>query len=281
MTPIFNPHTYLHQPYEVSLETLAQCNAACEFCTYPSLERIGTSMSNELIARLVDEFATFEQPFFFSPFKVNEPFLDKRTIGLCQLMNLRVPLARLRLFTNGTPLTTKLIIDIARLTNVEHLWVSLNSVDEVEYEKIMRLPFKLTRQRLDVLHDAVEDGPMQHTVIVSRVAGTFEENDRFMHYCGFNWPRFTPVIIKRDGWLGDIDAPAVMIPNSPCSRWWELSITATGVVSLCCMDGHAKFAIGDVSKTSMLAVYNDPAYKERREKLLLRKAIWPCATCSY
>ena len=39
-------------PAIVHLETQANCNASCNFCPYPSLERKGTRMSDELIAKV-------------------------------------------------------------------------------------------------------------------------------------------------------------------------------------------------------------------------------------
>jgi len=98
---------WLDQPLEVSLETLSKCNAACSFCPYPSLERQGHKMPDELIDRLVKEMAQFSFPFMFSPFKVNEPLLDKRTLPLLRRMNKEVPHARLRIFTNGSALKRK------------------------------------------------------------------------------------------------------------------------------------------------------------------------------
>ncbi len=270
---------YMDQPAEVSLETLALCNAKCEFCTYPELDRIGESMPLELIHKVALEMATFTKPFFFSPFKVNEPFLDKRVIGILQSINELAPLARLRLFTNGTPLTSQLIYHINDLVNVEHLWVSLNSTDTVQYEKIMRLPFDVTARKLDLVHEFEE---FKHKVVLSRVASLDnKENGDFIYYCRERWPKFTATLIKRDGWLGDINAPLATIPDAPCSRWFELSICATGIVSLCCMDGHGKYAIGDIKKNTLLEIYNHPFWRERRERMMSRKQIFPCSTCSY
>ena len=44
-------------PAHVHLETMAQCNAACNFCPYPGLERKGTVMDDALIAKVVNDLA--------------------------------------------------------------------------------------------------------------------------------------------------------------------------------------------------------------------------------
>lgn len=264
---------WLNQPQEVSLETLALCNAACTFCPYPTLERQGTRMPDELIGRLVEEMAGWDRPFMFSPFKVNEPLLDNRVIPLLERMNRDVPHARLRIFTNGSPLTLDKAEQIGRLQNVEHLWVSLNTHRPEEYEPLMSLPWARTAKRLDDLH--ASDFP--HPVCVSRVGRDVE----FAPYVRERWPKFRPVIIKRDGWLGFTDATDSEVPDTPCARWWELNIMATGTVAHCCMDGKGEFPIGDVNAQTMLEVYNTRHWRERRQKLLSRRGLHPCSTCTY
>lgn len=265
---------YLDQPNEISLETLALCNARCAFCPYPVMERKGEKMPDELIDKLVGEMAAFQRPFLFSPFKVNEPLLDKRLIPLCERMNREVPKALIRIFTNGSALTPEKIEGLSRLKNVVHLWVSLNATDPVEYEKLMGLRFEQTAKRLDYLH-SIE---FPHPVMLSKVG---YPDEPFRRYCYDRWPKFDSLAIMQTSWLGYTDAQITKVPDSPCSRWFELSITSSGKVSLCCMDSEARFSIGDVSKQTLLEVYNAPEWRERREKMLSRKGIYPCNTCTY
>ena len=87
------------------------------------------------------------------------------------------------------------------------------------------------------------------------------------------------------GWDVQItDGQETVVPDAACWRWWELSITATGVVSHCCMDGEAAYPIGDIREQSLLEIYNAPFWRERREKLLSRKVLddrSPCSKCTY
>jgi len=265
---------YNEQPHEVAIETLAMCNARCTFCPYPTLERIGTKMPDELIERLIDEMATFQQPFFFSPFKVNEPLLDKRLIPICERFNEKAPGGLLRLFTNGAALTDDNISDVASLDNVIHLWVSLNSHKPDEYEALMGMPFDRTAKRLDRLHSR----PFPHPVVLSCVG---YPNEDFRRYCHERWPDFQSVAIQKSAWLGYTDSQAEEVPDTACSRWWELSVMSTGVVSLCCMDGEGKCAIGDVNKQTLLEVYNAPQWKAHRMLATRRGGMAPCSTCTY
>lgn len=270
---------YLDQPFEVSIETFALCNARCGFCPYPTLERKGTQLSSALVYSLIEQMSDFTQPFFFSPFKVNEPFLDSRLMRFLRFFENECLNGRLRLFTNGSALTRKLCEEIATLERVEHLWVSLNSCDPMEYETIMGLPLERTALKLDCLHTM--DG-FYHSVVLSKVADDDgERNMDFIRGCARRWPRFTARIIKRDGWLGHVEPSSSFIPDQPCSRWFELSVMATGKVALCCMDGTGEFSIGDVTQNTLLEVYNAPHWRERRERIITRKWFEPCRRCTY
>lgn len=265
--------TYSEQPAEVSIETQSLCNARCTFCPYPSLERIGTKMPDELLERLIDEMAAFPQQFYFSPFKVNEPLLDKRLIPLCRTFNKKVPQGYLRIFSNGSGLIEKHIEGIAGLERVVHLWISLNSHKPKEYEELMGLDFEQTTRRLDKLHEY--DFP--HTVVVSRVG---EEKD-FAKYVHWRWPKFKIAMIKRDAWIDFTNADVSEVPETPCGRWWELNITATGKAALCCMDAEARFGFGDINDMTLLELYNHPTLKAWRAGMSRKDAGAPCSGCTY
>lgn len=266
-------HFYLDQPKEVSLETLALCNAACTFCPYPTLERKGTKMSDALIDSVIEQMLDWTVPFYFSPFKVNEPLLDNRLFDICRKA-LNNPNLYLRIFTNGSPLTQRKIDEIKTLKRVEHLWISLNSTVSEQYEQIMAIPFEKTAKRLDNLHE--QDFPFP--VVLSTVGFP---NPRFVYDCQARWPKFGISVIKNTGWLGYTDPDVSYVPNTPCPRWFELSIVADGKVALCCMDGTGEWAIGDINSQTLLEVYNSPHWRDRRERLISRHEIAPCDRCTY
>ena len=264
---------YLDQPHEVSLETYARCNAACTFCPYPTLDRIGTKLDDNLLWRLVDEMSEWKLPFDFCPFKVNEPLLDKyRLMPLLEAMEERT-LADIRLFTNGSALTFEWAERLNQLDRLKVLWVSLNSHDPAAYKDLMGLDFKHVSGNLDMLHES----DFRHPVVVSRVGA----DQAFVEYCHKRWPEFECVLIKKDGWLGYTDPDIDQVPDTPCSRWFEMSIMSNGRVALCCMDGKGEFEIGDLNKQTLLDVYNTPNWRNRRLQMISRKEVYPCSTCTY
>lgn len=291
---------YLEQPQEVSFETLALCNAACVFCPYPTLARRGTELPGVVIQSMIEQMSFWQKPFYISPFKVNEPFLDPRLREICQQIESTCPEATLRLFTNGQPLTEKHLEWVAKLKRLDCLWVSLNSIDPQEYGERMKLSFRITQLKLDVLHRWMEQGLFSHRVIVSRVmtgksTGTQThavqqpqpivigdtKDFLFRQYVRKRWPRFESFLIKQDSWLGYVPPADPRIPQTACARWFELNITATGKVVLCCMDGEEKHVLGDVREHSLLSIYNQPYLLKRRERALTREGIDPCQGCSY
>ena len=97
---------YLHYPALVHIETQALCNAACNFCPYPGLERKGARMSDELIDKIVGDLAEIPRdlPFQLAPYKVSEPFVEKRLFAIMRSVNERLPNARISM-PNGVTTT--------------------------------------------------------------------------------------------------------------------------------------------------------------------------------
>jgi len=242
-------------------------------------------MSDELLEKILKDLEDIPQDWlwFLSPFKVNEPFLDKRLIPMLEDVNRRFPNAAIRLFSNGSPMTAEKIDRVARLGNVEHLWISLNDHRPDVYEDVMKIPLAKTLKRLDVLHERKASGDFHHKVVISKVVDGTESDHQFREWVNGRYPEFEVVLIKRDSWIGFHDHAAInqQVPKTKCLRWYEIDITATGVVSLCCMDGRCEYPIGDVSKRHVLEVFNSLYYRQMRTGEKARQAYEPCARCTY
>ena len=273
---------YMNFPIEVIFETQAVCNAACTFCVYTKMERKGDKMSNELIDKVIDDLKSIPKdlPFNISPFKVNDPFLDKRIFSICEKINLELPNAKLRLFTNGSPLTEEIVNKIAQIKNVVHLWISLNECEKNAYQNTMKLPFDKTIEQLNALHKRVENG-YPHKIVISRVCDNSEHDLKFKEYLANNYPLFDCLLVGRSDWAGQIEiASSKSVPPTGCSRWFEINIMASGKVALCCMDGEGKHVVGDVNKQSVLEIYNLHDYKKMRQYSFSRlAAAAPCDVC--
>jgi len=265
---------FMDYPLEVSVETMALCNARCTFCPYPTIDRKGEKMPDALLNKLADEMISWDRNMYFSPFKLNEPLLDKRMLPLCERINEASDKIVLRIFTNGSALTPENISGIAELERVAQLWVSLNSHIPDEYERLMGLKFERTAKNIDYLHSL----EFPHSVMLSTVG---YPNEPFRRYCFERWPKFESMAIKKDSWLGYTEAQVKQVPDTACSRWFELSVMANGICAMCCMDSEGKYPIGDVRKNTLYEIYNSPNWRSRRETLRSRIGLPGCETCTY
>lgn len=275
---------YMDYPREVAIETMAVCNAACVFCPYPDLARKGEKMPDALVDKILRDLEDIPRdlPFSISPFKVNDPLLDVRIFDIMERCNERLPGASLRLFTNGSPLTERHLQRIGSIRNFEHLWVSLNHHDPQRYEAVMKLPWQRTIEKLDMVHARKAAGKFAPKVIVSRVGDGSADDAAFLDLVRTRYPLFKRAMVAQSEWLGQVEGLLGSSRLHPvgCARWYELSITATGKVAFCCMDGKAEYAIGEAASTHVLDIYNSPGYRMYRERFATRRDGAPCRACT-
>jgi tetratricopeptide (TPR) repeat protein len=274
---------YMDFPQHVHLETMASCNAACVFCPYPTLARQGEKMPDELIAKIIGDLSDIPRdlPFHLSPFKVNEPFLDVRLFDILHQVNDRLPQAALTLTSNATPITARSLDQLEAVRNIGYLWISFNDHRPAEYERTMKLPYQRTIERLDLIHRRKAAGRLPFVIVLSRVGDDSADDQAFRDWCQQHYPLFGCSVFQRGGWLGQVDTEIGAVPEVGCMRWFELSITATGTVAHCCMDGQAQWPIGDAGRQHVLEIYNNPAYRRLREHTAKRQDAAPCNTCTF
>lgn len=277
---------YIDYPSFVHLETIAVCNAACTFCTYPEIERQGTRMPDELIEKVIQDLSEVPAtvPFTIAPYKVSDPFLEKRLVDIIRQIDERLPSASVTLITNGAAMTEKTLRQLAALKNVQYIRVSLNDHRKDEYEKLMAIPFDRTLDRLDMLHRLVENDDFPHPIFLNRVMDGQLIDVEFRDYCKGRYPKFRSSLSVRNDWIGGVSEQTTMpsVPDVACCRWTNMSIVATGDVALCCMDGHAQWSIGNVRENSVLDIYNSPSFRKLREHTPSRlNAPDPCRGCTY
>ncbi|MBU0593646.1 MAG: SPASM domain-containing protein [Gammaproteobacteria bacterium] len=270
-------------PAHVHLETMAKCNAACNFCPYPTLERQGAVMDDALIEKVVKDLCDIPRlhPFQLSPFKVNEPFLDNRLFDLLALFQERLPNASITLTSNASPITEKKLLQLADFPRIGYLWISFNDHREAEYERAMQLPWARTIERLEMIHKARAENRLPTKVVLSRVGDGTEADQEFGRWVKNRFPLFEVSLFPRGGWIGQVDVAMAPVPEVGCVRWFDLSITATGVVAHCCMDGNAEYPIGDVRHEHVLDIYNKPEFRRLRAGLGTRLEADPCRRCGF
>lgn len=272
-------------PAHVHLETQTLCTGSCIFCPYKSLQRKGTKMEDSLIEKVINELCDIPRlhRFQLSLFKVNEPFLDSRIFDITELCIDKLPNATVTLTTNASVLDEDKLNRLSKISDrLGYLWISLNEHREEEYEKVMGLKFRSVISKVELIHRFKSEGKLKCKVVVSRVSDGTEQDRLFVDWIKQRFPLFGVSLFQRGNWLGQVKIEQVgAVPPVACTRWFDLSIISTGEVAHCCMDGEARYSIGNVKQKHLLEIYDNPDYRRLREQVLDRREVMPCKVCNF
>jgi sulfatase maturation enzyme AslB (radical SAM superfamily) len=281
---------YRDFPRNIAIETVGRCNAVCTFCPQPGLARKTVTMSDSLFAKIINDLREIPEyhPLNIFPNGVNDPFMDRQIFPRLALINAELPRATLHIFTNLNVVHRDFFEHIAPIRNIRALNVSFNAATRVEYERVMGIDFDRTVKNLrNFMAFNREHHVVSSPLILSRVSDLTATDAEFAAGCQELFSDYTAgedyvVNVKqRADWLGRMSTSASAIPFAyPCGSWFDINIFCTGIVPHCCMDGHADYPVGDVNKSSVLEIYNGPAFRKYRETLTSRETAHPCNTCS-
>lgn len=281
---------HMDYPMNIQLETVGRCNANCTFCPHEELDRKFEEMSDELFNKIIDEVGTIpnENPINFYMNVVNEPFMDKKIFERIRKINETVPQATLGFYTNLNVLPRNFFEKIRNCQRITYVNVSFNAANEEEYRETMRIDFDRTVSNIRrFLIENREQKFLNGPLYLSRIA-TFDDRDvRFQEDCRDLFADFevgvdyVPNVKSRASWLGQVSGGQEHIPQlSPCFQWLNISVFCDGTVPHCCMDATGKFAFGNVKEKSLLEIYNSPEFRNMREAVMGRGAVYPCNTCA-
>ncbi len=269
-----------HFPRLVAVETTNYCNAKCVFCPNDSLRRGRQHMTDQLFESIVEQCREFPLPAI-EPFLQGEPFSDPKILPRLELIHRRLPRTRLRLYSNGYGLLPDRV-DALTEFDVDHLYISLNTVDPDRYQREMGIHLERTLANLRYLCDPSRRGRVARRITVRMLRmtdSTLAEQQRFLDLCKELGVR--PFIVGLFNYKGDIQSP-LPIPSFPCEHMDRLDILSNGVVTLCCMDQDGEFPWGDVKAQPLLEVYRGAVATKYRQMHWSgrRNQIHPCDTCN-
>lgn len=280
---LYQNQKWLDYPVNVSVETFASCNAACNFCPYPSLDRKGTKMSEDLFKKIIDEIS--EPGDYVLPSinltRVNEPFLDKRIFEFMKYVNFKLPKTKISLFTNASILDEKKLDKLMEIKNISFLNISFNDHRPLEYEKVMKIPFKPTHENIKKIHERKKAGEIKFPITLGRVGDGTVADDDFLKWTENNFPGFQANISPRFDWIGKLEINTFpLVPDLGCRQWFMLHFLATGKEAFCCIDSEGIYGQGDANLENVIDVYNKPHKKRMRQERLSRGTDIICSKCS-
>lgn len=267
-------------PRLVSVETTSRCNAECPFCPYNVRSREKTHMDQALFEKIIDDCTEFPLPAI-EPFLNGEPFVDPNIMKRLELIRSRLPKTKLRIYSNGYALSPKRVDELCGM-GVDHLYISLNTLDPEKYHSIMGLKLERTLENVKYLTDPSRKRKVARniTLRMTRMDDTsLEEQERFQRFCKDRGVRC--FIVGLFNYKGDVHS-SLPVPTYSCEHITRLDIMSSGKVTLCCMDQEGEYSLGDVREQSVLEVYRGEA--SRRYQMMhrtgRRSEIAPCGTCN-
>jgi len=267
-------------PRLVSIETTNRCNARCSFCPNNALARERSTMDQGLFEKIVEECRAFPLPAI-EPFLNGEPFMDRDIVPRMRHIRERLPSTKLRLYTNGSLMTASRL-DLMQDLGLDHLFISLNTLDPVQYKEILGLELDKTLANLEHLCKRADRKKIAKkiTVRMTRFEDTaLAEQDAFVAFC--RKLDVKPMIVGLFNYKGDI-ASSLPVPSYPCEHITRLDVLSNGNTALCCLDQEGEYGWGDVRERSVLEVFNGERARKYKDgqRSGHRRDLPPCGECN-
>lgn len=234
----------------VEIETINRCNGSCEFCPVNRKDdtREKHVMSADLFYSIIDQLEKLRYSGRISLFSNNEPFLDERIWDFSRYMREHLPMARIHMFTNGT------LLDLDKFKRI------IPYLDEFILDNYTQ-DLHLIKPAQEI-KKYCEDKPE----LIAKVTIVLRKPKELLSTRGGSAPNRK----EKEGY-----------PEVTCAfPFQQLIIRPTGQISLCCNDALGKYTLGDLSKESILDVWQGSRYKEFRKAIAEgRKNIEICRNC--
>jgi len=236
----------------VEFENITSCNRRCSYCPNSIYERglikNKKIMNEPLFKKIIDELATFDFSGRVSPVFFGEPLLDERLPDWIKYMRKKLPNASIIIHSNGDVLTIDLYnrlieagLDILVIT--EH-------GQEMSYSmKELLKKFHKVKYKDDYMHDEAYApfGTKKATILYRDI-----KNKNNLYNRGGLLKNMKPIETKK---------PICKLPSD------IFLIDYTGNVILCCNDYFSNIKFGNLTKESILDIWNKKEFKEIRRQL--------------
>ncbi len=233
----------------VEIETINRCNETCTFCPVNrnSDTRPFQRMDEYLFNSIIEQLRILKYSGMLGLYSNNEPLLDKRIIDFCRIARRALPEAILYLYTNGALLTIDKLNQLMKF--LDRLYID-NYNDDLKLIEPVREIYEYCIKN-NVFKEKIRIFLRKKNELLSTRAGQAKNRSKIK-------PMKSPCILP----------------------FGQLVIRPSGKVSLCSYDALGHTTMGDLTKDSILEVWNNELYKKYREKILDdRKNIDICSKC--
>lgn len=264
------------QPRYIQIETVTGCDAKCPFCPQRNIKRKPVLMPESTWKKIIDD--TRGLGISYRPFLQNESLIDRRLPEIISYIK-EDPTARAELNTNGNALTEKkarLLIE----SGIDLVRFSVDAFsDEIYSQCRVGLDYGRVVENINrFIEIASEDD--RHVVTEVRMIdmdiNKYEQHD-FVEYWGERADR--ALIVPLYNWPWD---DVVEMVRKPCLKMREeMFFYSDGRAVLCCWDIAGRAVIGDVTRQSVLDIWNGDVRRRYAQHLSRgeREKITLCSRC--
>jgi sulfatase maturation enzyme AslB (radical SAM superfamily) len=264
------------QPRYIQIESIIGCDADCPFCPQKKIDRKPVIMPEATWKKIVDD--TRGLGITYRPFLQNEALIDKRLAKIVAYIK-QDPTARAEINTNGSLLDEKRGVELIEA-----------GIDIVRFSIDAFSPETFAQCRVGLDYQKVVDNINRFIALVAQRGGSVvtevrmidmksnrHEQRDFVDYWSSRADR--ALIVPLYNWPWD---EGVRVVQKPCIKMREEMFFYTdGRAVLCCWDIAGRAVIGDITKESVLDIWNG-ATRRRFAELLARgdrEAILLCSRC--
>ncbi len=264
------------QPRYIQIETIIGCDANCPFCPQKNIDRKPVIMPDSTWRKIIDD--TRGLGITYRPFLQNEALIDKRLPEIVAYIK-EDSTARAEINTNGNLLKEKMsraLID----AGIDLMRFSIDAFSPETYSQCrVGLDYNRVVDNINRFTEIVAEGERHVTCEVRMIDMDINKHEHkpFIDY--WNGRADRALIVPLYNWPWD---EGVEMVKKPCIKMREEMFFYTdGRAVLCCWDIAGRAVIGDVTKESVLEIWNGEVRRRYADHLSRgeRDKIPLCSRC--
>lgn len=259
-----------YNPNEVRIEIATTCNAKCSFCPHPtdSFTRKKQIISLEDYKLYLDKVLSSNEfditDIGFSGF--GEIFTDSNILDKLRYANRTN--RNIHILSNGSMFSKEILDEIFKLENIEDIRISIHTVNELKYNKIMN--FKSKKHTFNNVFNSIEyiiNNKPDHIdlILTSVVDDNMDERDVKELIDKYGSRCFLEVWRPHNWIYGKEYRETILKPNkATCGRPFNgpIEVLNNGNVIMCCFDYNANMVLGNLKENSLDEIYNSDLFNK-------------------
>lgn len=266
-------------PDYIKIETTNACNGNCIYCPRAKMSRPLGFMDEALFKKIAQDIKKSGINCVHLQ-NYGEPLLDQGIFEKISLLK-KQGIKSVCIFTNGLLLSEEVSHRLIE-SGLDEIGISIDTDIESVHDRTRKnLNFKDMLNNIQRLLEL--RGNLGRRLKITLCATVHEHNRDGIISFRDRWKVLVDEIHFQNAHGWSQNRNYLVRDNFPCQRLWlTFTVLWDGRVSLCCVDFDGKLILGDLTRESILEVWNNRRYEElRRAHLSLDKNCLPaiCSNC--